>query len=438
MTLRLQLQYFLQGNTHDVLKVKSIWKFANLYTEALKVMLSTKRKDVFILLVCIVYGIVMLPLRFEQKVGSSSSYRKFTFELSDTNNATTNNSTPASPKDTMSYPPLNVLFCLSGNHTGFLAEFVVALKSVFLNAPIDTGMNIHVIGDQEARAALPGIFNETQVLTWKTRQPIQVHTYDITNLIRTIKIWKNTICQNHKKMLTYETHTIGTLFRWFAADVIDVDMLESKHVVYMDTDVITISNLGALLPQTQSEYQHISFQWSEKMCAGFMIINLESQIHDREILSNMTNFHDLMKDNHTFTKEQIATVSILNRPQQEFTDQSMYELLNATHPEKVSFLSHEWDITVTDVWKFAETLVQERPNGVGQMHFNGGGSSKTSWFENNSYLQKKVFNSSFGLANHYVNLPWTWAKYMVESKMTNGYPSFPVELIEHPVYVKPN
>ena len=111
---------------------------------------------------------------------------------------------------------------------------------------------------------------------------------------------------------------------------------------------------------------------------------------------------------------------------------------SATHPEKVSFLSLEWDTTLTDIWRIAKRLVQERPNGVGQLHFNGGGRSKNSWFENNSYLKKEVYNPSFGLANHFVNLPWTWAKYMVESKVTNGYPSFAVELIEHPVYAKPN
>lgn len=377
------------------------------------------------LLICaVIYGIKLLPPTSFGKEFGSSNRGNFT-------------SSSVSVKS-KGYPPLNVLFCLSGNHTGFLAEFVVALKSVLLNAPIDTGMNIHVIGDQEARAALPNILNETQVLTWHTRQPIQIHTYDITNLVKTIRNWKYSICRNHNKILTDEAHTIGTFFRLFAADVIDVNMLESKHVVYMDTDVITMSNLGALLPRTQSNYQHISFQWGESMCAGFMIINLESQIHDREILSNMTNFHDLMQDNHTFTKKQIATVPILKHDQYEVTDQSMYELLNATHPEKVSFLSHEWDISLTDVWRIAKRLVQERPNGVGQLHFNGGGRSKNSWFENSSYLQEEVYNSSFGLANHFVNLPWTWAKYMVESKVTNGYPSFAVELIEHPVYAKPN
>ena len=150
------------------------------------------------LLICaVIYGIKLLPPSSFGKEFGSSNRGNFVTSVS---------------VKSKGYPPLNVLFCLSGNHTGFLAEFVVALKSVLLNAPIDTGMNIHVIGDQEARAALPNILNETQVLTWHTRQPIQIHTYDITNLVKTIRNWKYSICRNHKKILTDESHTIGTFF----------------------------------------------------------------------------------------------------------------------------------------------------------------------------------------------------------------------------------
>ena len=194
---------------------------------------------------------------------------------------------------TSAAPDLNIVFGLSGNHSGFLAEFKVALKSVLMNAPIDHGLNIHVIGDEEAYNSLAQIFNETQILTWKTRQQINVHTYDITNLIPTIRKWQASISKKHNKIGDGERlHTIGTFFRWFAADVIDVNELQSKYVLYMDTDVVILVNLAELIPRTNN--QDVSFQWSKGMNAGFMLINLEKQVQDRELLRNMTDYHILM------------------------------------------------------------------------------------------------------------------------------------------------
>jgi len=100
---------------------------------------------------------------------------------------------------------VNVLLALSGNHTGFLGEFQVALKSILLNAPIDASMTVHIIGDNDAYQALGNIFiestqffhNLTSILTppknhyinaptnnlytttWSSRHPINIRTYNV-------------------------------------------------------------------------------------------------------------------------------------------------------------------------------------------------------------------------------------------------------------------
>ena len=314
-----------------------------------------------------------------------------------------------------------------------MAEFKVALKSVLINAPIDHGMNIHVIGDKDAYDSLPDVFNETQILTWKTRQQINVHTYDITNLIPTIRKWQAGVSKKHNKIGDGERlHTIGTFFRWFAADVINASGLQFKYVVYMDTDVVIMGNLAELIPLTN--YEDVSFQWSRGMCAGFMLLNLEKQVQDRELLLNMTDYHVLIQENKTYTQEQVMNVPILHSTsgrRGEMTDQSMYELLNVTYPERVSVLPEQWDFTVTEHYMSAINLDQHRPEGLGQMHFNGQGRTKEAYFLTHGFLLFDQYNKTSGLAKYYVSLPWNWAKYMVENKASTSQPPFQVRLIEH-------
>ncbi|GFH56758.1 hypothetical protein CTEN210_13234 [Chaetoceros tenuissimus] len=89
---------------------------------------------------------------YEDTLESLSKIKDLAIQKVDTSSSTKISATP----------DFNIVFGLSGNHSGFLAEFKVALKSVFINAPIDHGMNIHVIGDEEAYNSLAQIFNETQ------------------------------------------------------------------------------------------------------------------------------------------------------------------------------------------------------------------------------------------------------------------------------------
>ncbi|KAL3918337.1 MAG: hypothetical protein SGILL_004287 [Bacillariaceae sp.] len=149
----------------------------------------------------------------------------------------------------------HVMFALSGSNTGgMFKEFEVSLKSVLLNAPRKGSMTIHILADDPAFNALENVFsekmkldpsnNETVVLMAPT--PIYIKTY---NVQEELPKWKDTIEVNTGKAANMTTlgtkslyrHTIGTWFRLFAGDVLPADV---DNVLYLDTDVVAMANLG--------------------------------------------------------------------------------------------------------------------------------------------------------------------------------------------------
>ena len=160
---------------------------------------------------------------------------------------------------------VHVLFGLSGNAPGFLAEFEVALKSVVLNAPLDRALTISIMADQQAYQALPTIFARTGLLVqagnamntttttttpaalpWRTRNPITIQTYDVTSYLSDWKQRIDTVFNFTGS--PYGKHTIGCFFRLFAHHVLVPQQQHAdstataavQHVLYLDTDVVLV------------------------------------------------------------------------------------------------------------------------------------------------------------------------------------------------------
>lgn len=173
-----------------------------------------------------------------------------------------------------SLPPLHISFGLSGNHEGFLAEFEVALKSVLLNAPLERPMHIHLLADIDAYNSLESIFNKTEITNWRTRNQIEIHCYDLTpdlpSLRSQIEETFRVSFPDFKLWVATGTHTLGTFFRLIAHQVVPPSVV---HLVYMDVDVVIISNLEGLMTQIQSNF-HALFHWGKGMCAGFIVLNV--------------------------------------------------------------------------------------------------------------------------------------------------------------------
>lgn len=291
---------------------------------------------------------------------------------------------------------IHVLFALSGNHPGFLAEFEASLKSVLLNAPIRVPLEVHVMADRPAFDALPAILNATEVETWRTVVPITITVYNVEIHVQR---WTNRLITSmHQFTLAEMTsgHTIGAFFRLFANDVVPPHV---QHALYLDPDVVLMSNIEQLWKHLDP---HALFHWGLSMCSGFVLLNMNA----------LPEIWDLA--------EKLDLRAMGTSIRQQPNDQLIFRAINITHPERVSVLPPEWDISIADeVWRFRKTIVQNRPQ-VGMIHFNGGGSSKEAFFETHSFLTDETLRWTFGMANYFIRLPWSWARFTVESITSEG------------------
>lgn len=289
---------------------------------------------------------------------------------------------------------INVVLSLSGNNSGFLAEFEVALKSILLNAPLETDLNIHILADSKALSVLPDIWNQTGIegSVWKSK--IVVTTYSVDAFI---KQWSKRIEELYNRKIKKVTrHTIAAYFRLFLNDVLPDSV---DHVLYMDTDVVILANLANLWNHID---KNVTLQWGEDHCSGFTIMNVKKIPLIWDVAS--------MVDIEAFSKQL----------KHKYGDQLILKAVNWTRPEMVAYLPNEWALSIGNggLWRHTKHLVKYRPQ-VGMFHFNGGGRSKASYWDGESTPVQR-YPDKYGIALYYVNLPWSWALFIGESHITNG------------------
>lgn len=102
-------------------------------------------------------------------------------------------------------------------------------------------------------------------------------------------------------------------------------------------------------------------------------------------------------------------------------DQRIMRTFNETYPKLVGMLPRQWDISAKNGYQgirgqaydiATPEEVLDELESAGMLHFNGGGASSSSYF--NKKLVVK-YDKTFGLARYYINMPWSWARFMVES-----------------------
>ena len=145
------------------------------------------------------------------------------------------------PKAELTKTPstVNVLFGLSGKHSGFLAAFEVVLKSTLLNAPLESDLSIYIMAGKDAYGALGAVFDRMGLHGSLWRNRISIETYNVAPYLGK---WTRKIISVNKNM-DFGSHTIGAYFRLFAHEVLLNNM---KHLLYMDTDVLIMANLDDL------------------------------------------------------------------------------------------------------------------------------------------------------------------------------------------------
>ena len=266
---------------------------------------------------------------------------------------------------------INVMFGLSGNHPGFLAEFEVALKSVLLNGPVSDDLAVHVLADGNAYVALPDIFKETRLEHSIWRNQVSITVYNVDPFL---KNWSATVESVLHIKADQLLHTVGSFFRLFGHDILPKTV---QHVIYLDTDVVVMANLAELW---HSKDEDAVFMLGSDLCDGFMILNLYKGSKLWELAARI--------DIPAMRKE---------FPRNNIDDNLLLKGIHRTYPAEATLLPDSWSISVANgAWKYAQKLVEVRP-AVGMLHFNGGGMSKDPYFVGDFFLRHP---NSFGICRY--------------------------------------
>ena len=293
---------------------------------------------------------------------------------------------------------MHVGFGLSGNGTGFLSEFEVALKSVLLHSPLERDMHVHIIADQDAYQSLGEIFNRTGLSTWVTRNSIKIHAYDITSVLPQLEhLIVDTFTKGYDSDLinagavpfTWD-HTIGAYFRLFANSVIPTTV---KHLMYLDTDVVIMANFQEVWRQVEMNPGAL-FHWGRGMCSGIVVFNVP-RMSEIWTLAGASPLRSMEEPYNCVPNDQLLLISV-----------------NGTYPGEVAILSDGWDMTLTEKWLYSGNQFIEKFPKVGMLHLNGGGNDDAYWI-NHHFLM--YHPDSWGNANYSVSMPWAWAQYQVNS-----------------------
>jgi lipopolysaccharide biosynthesis glycosyltransferase len=284
----------------------------------------------------------------------------------------------------------HVMYGISGNAEGFFSELEISLKSILMNNPLNFDLMIHFIADDLAYDALGPMFEKTGIAEWKTHNQVTLKTY---NVGKYKKAWAQEVQSFQGNM----GHSLGAYFRLMAFRVLPSSV---EHVIYLDTDVIVMARLDALWTLRDSS---VAFQWGKIQNSGFMLLNMK----------DMPKTWDLMKG-----MDWQNMIKILK--ERGVHDQMMFQAINYTQPNLVGTLPQAWDISTTSLYN-GQLEVRHRPDGAGSLHYNGGAySTKTAFGPNNTFLNSEKHKSGWGIGNYYVNIPWTWAKFVVESHLAGS------------------
>ncbi|KAL3912102.1 MAG: hypothetical protein SGILL_007021, partial [Bacillariaceae sp.] len=267
---------------------------------------------------------------------------------------------------TSTLPPIDVVYGGQGAHPGFLQELQASLKSVLLNAPLDTSLNIHFLVDSEAQRAI----SETILVhldddsTWKTRQPIKITTYNVESYIPQ---WTRIIDETYQHFppdLDWYRHTKGAYFRLFAHHILP----DSVHqFLYLDSDVVIVANLQHLWRRQVLDGPNKAafFQWGAEWCSGFLVINKDTLGE----FWNRVKTYDLVTLKNYTVREAQKTVH-----QKGLGDQFLLRSMAVTEPQLFATLPEEWDVSANDGpwWRLRERdglergsgMEKDRPNGI--------------------------------------------------------------------------
>ena len=305
-------------------------------------------------------------------------------------------------------PPVqrHVMFALSGNETGFIAEFEVSLKSVLLNGPLEDPLTIHILADADACKAIGPIFEKANFKQWKSRDPVTIRTYNVQAHEAS---W---LAKIHSRMARAENftdtlfrHTVGAYYRLFCAHVLPKSV---DTVLYLDTDAIVLSSLDDIWNHYLNDTK--MFQWGgASRCSGFMVLRPQDMETVWKIWSDVPTemLHKMLK----------------RRPVAD--DQLVLRAVAQLFPDHVGHLPAHWDVSASDgPWRDKPNqLIKYRP-AVSMMHYNGGGTNNEAFWKVHPFYASE----HWALTRYYVDMPWSWAQQQLKGRIRRDHAGYELAL----------
>jgi len=193
-------------------------------------------------------------------------------------------------------------------------------------------------------------------------------------------------------------HSIGAYFRLLVDQIVS----NVPYMLYMDTDIVTLANVGQLWKETllkddtkKSDDPHLFYLGQQTGCSGLLLLQVSKL---REVWQHISTFN--------LTQWQTK----LKLP---YGDQFLLRIINTTYPEQVGYIPDPWDVELSFMWE-EDNL---KPEGAGMLHFNGvrnGNAIRDS-------KALKEHPTTWGLADYYLRLSWPWAKYLAQSKLEHSH-----------------
>jgi hypothetical protein len=302
----------------------------------------------------------------------------------------------------------HVLYGLSGSIPEFMNEFDVSLKSVLMNAPLDSDMDVHLIVDAEALPEVRRKIRKAGLANSVWRNQISIYLYLISEEAKTRYEEHVLEALPVKNITTGKRVGPGGLFRLFAYEILPKSV---RSVAYLDNDVVILTKLDELSAVRDDRYMY-QVGVKKDVCSGLMIINLQ-RFHE---------FWDYLRRVHP---SRIPTNS--GRIGDQLILQRVKDLGNNELKERlVGDLPREWHVHLAHGFRRRAHLLRKKRPRFGMLHFNGRRGNHEEWWKGgimkycmegecaNNIKMQEDFRQTWMLAEHYVTIPWTNAMYLAK------------------------
>jgi hypothetical protein len=299
---------------------------------------------------------------------------------------------------------VHVLYGLSAGPT-VMSEFEVSLKSVLVNAPVYSDLEIHVIVDSEAHRDAQQLFHRLQLDESAWRNQVSIFLYPVSDGAKAEQLRRALEAIPFDDAGKDPNASSGTFFRLFAHEILPPTV---ESVAYFDNDLVVITHLDEINALRDDRYLFQAGTATGDLCAGMMILNLR----------RFTEFWDYLPKSRL--PESLKGV---------IQDQIMLDIVkrlvnNELRLGLVKDLPPEWHVHLAHGFRRQAHTLRRTHQHFGFLHFNGMRAMEDEWFKggvwqyclegecrNNETLQEE-FRQTWMLAEPYVHMPWSMAKYL--------------------------